>query len=129
CEFNPLPGLDALGALLDAIDETIRSAPAGSIRDPARAQAISASLADARAALRAGGMHAPALRTALRRLVGSVRRALHSMAAQRDLGFRLLDLSRRARALLVPGRRPGAPTARGGGGAGPGVGQLETPPR
>jgi len=129
CEFNPLPGLDALGALLDAIDETIRSAPAGSIRDPASAQAIGASVADARAALRAGGMHSPALRTALRRLVGSVRRALHSTAVQRDLGFRLLDLTRRARALLVPGRRLGATAPRGGGGAGPGVGQLETPPR
>ena len=34
CAFNALPGLDALGALLDALDETIRSAPAGSIRDP-----------------------------------------------------------------------------------------------
>jgi YVTN family beta-propeller protein/cysteine-rich repeat protein len=108
CEFSTLPGLDALAALLDALDETIRSAPPGSVRDQAAAEAITAAIADARAALSAGGARAPALRNALRSLVGTVRHALRTGALQRDTAFRLLDLGRRARTLLVPGTRGGA---------------------
>src|SRR5262249_44884903 len=103
CEFSTLPGLDALAALLDALDETIRSAPPGSIRDQGAADAITAAIARTRAALRAGDVHAPALRNALRTLVGTAQRALRTGALQRDMAFRLLDLGRRARTLLVPG--------------------------
>jgi YVTN family beta-propeller protein/cysteine-rich repeat protein len=108
CEFSALPGLDALAALLDALDETIRGAPPGSIRDQDAADAVTAAIADARAALSAGGGRAPALRNALRSLVGTVRRALRTGALQRDTAFRLLDLGRRARTLLVSGTRGGA---------------------
>jgi YVTN family beta-propeller protein/cysteine-rich repeat protein len=108
CEFSKLPGLDALAALLDALDETIRSAPPGSIRDQGTADAITAKIAGARAAFSAAGARAPALRNALRSLVGTVRRALGTDALERDTAFRLLDLGRRARTLLVPGTRGGA---------------------
>jgi YVTN family beta-propeller protein/cysteine-rich repeat protein len=108
CEFSKLPGVDALAALLDALDETMRSAPPGSIRDRGTADAIAAKIADARAALSAGGARASALRDALRGLIGTVRRALRTGTLGRDTGFRLLDLGRRARVLVVPGTRSGA---------------------
>src|SRR5262249_6169489 len=107
CEFTALPGLDALSALLVALDDTLRNAPPGSVRDPATAQAITQAIAGARAELTSGGLHSPALRDDLRRLVGTVRRALGAGALQRDTGFRLLDLGRRARAALVPGGHGG----------------------
>ena len=58
CEFSQLPGLDALAALLDALDETIRNAPPETIRDQSAAAAITATIADARATLRADGPRA-----------------------------------------------------------------------
>src|SRR5262249_58837851 len=75
CEFTKLPGLDALAALLDALDETIRNVPAGGIRDQGTADAITAKIADARQALGAGGARAPALRNAPGGPVGTGRRA------------------------------------------------------
>src|SRR5262249_60416356 len=103
------------------------NAPPGSVRDPGTAEAISATIADARAALEAGGVRIPALRTGLRRLVGTVQRALRTGAVQRDTGFRLLDLCRRARTLLGPGTR-GRP-APGAGGRGAGASHVEARPR
>ena len=121
CESSTPPGLDALSALLNALDETIRNAPPGSIRDQSTADAITAIVADARAALAAGGPRAPALRTKLRSLVGTVQRDLRMGALQRDTGFRLLDLARRARVLLVPGRHGGPAPKSGPSGSGPGI--------
>jgi YVTN family beta-propeller protein/cysteine-rich repeat protein len=130
CEFSQLPGLDALAALLDALDETLRGAPPGTIRDQSVAAAITATIADARATLRADGARAPALRSELRSLVGTVLHALRTGGLRRDTAFRLLDLGRRARSLLVPGARGGTRAPRPGRrGGGPPVGQMEARPR
>jgi YVTN family beta-propeller protein/cysteine-rich repeat protein len=128
CAFVPRPEPDGLDALLDALNETITAAPPGSIRDAGTAQTITAAIDDARAALRAGGVGSATLRSALRRLVGSVRRGLRTRALQHGTGLRLLDLSRRAR-VLVPGTRGGAGSTRpAAGGAGTTSG-LEARPR
>jgi hypothetical protein len=129
CEFSTLPGLDALSALLDALDETIRNAPPGAIRDQGTADAITALVSDARAALAAGGLQAPALRTKLRSLVGTLQRDLRTGALQRDTGFRLLDLARRARASLVSGKHRTPAPKRGPSGSGPGIAGTEAQPR
>jgi YVTN family beta-propeller protein len=129
CEFSTLPGLDALSALLEALDETIRNAPPGAIRDQGTADAITALVSDARAALAAGGLRAPALRTKLRSLVGTVQRDLRTGALQRDTGFRLLDLARRARASLVSGKQRTPAPKRSPSGSGPGIAGTEAQPR
>ncbi len=120
CEFVPRPGLDALGALLDALDETLGAAEPSSFHDPALEPTLAAAVDRARQQAVTHGAGAPELRVELRQFLGILRRALRHGTVERNLGFRLLDLGRRTRALIVRGHRNGTVSVQGAGSDPPG---------
>jgi YVTN family beta-propeller protein/cysteine-rich repeat protein len=91
-------GPTPLGALLDAAAASVRQASPGSIPDAALAQAVTDAIRRSEGYLAQGDT--PALGRELRGILGTLRRGMAAGGLDRTTGSQLLDLVKRARALV-----------------------------